>query len=123
MIAYLSGIVLERAGAELVVIPRSGEGVGYRVATAGVDVEETDHVALWIHSVTGESGTKLFGFAVSAERDLFVRLLGVEGVGPKTALAVVAAKADPKARRELRMVKGVGDRTAARIAEAFGGEG
>jgi len=134
VIAYLKGTVLERdsasssLGLELVVVVRDalgGVGVGYRVATVGVDVEETDSVALWIHSVTNDAGTRLFGFATRDSRDLFVELLGVEGVGPSTARAIMTLGGVDQVRKAiaagdvaaLTCAKGVGKKTAERIVE------
>jgi len=88
VIAHLEGSVLERVGdAELVVVVA---GVGYRVTVDARGTDVGDIVQLWIHAITGETGTRLYGFETTAERDLFVELLSVKGVGPKTAFAIVS---------------------------------
>jgi Holliday junction DNA helicase RuvA len=70
-----------------------------------------------------DDGMQLFGFAAEDERDLFLMLLGVQGVGPKVALAVLSggttgellnaiAAGDSK---RFQAVPGIGKRTAERI--------
>ena len=70
-----------------------------------------------------DDALQLYGFATEEERDLFLMLLGVQGVGPKVALAVLsggpprellAALAAGDAAR-LQAVPGIGKRTAERI--------
>lgn len=125
MIAYLEGQVIERvADAELVVFVTAGvssTGVGYRITTDARGDAVGDHVRRWIHSITKEeTGTTLFGFETTEERNRFVELLGVDGVGPKTAFAILKAGANPRDLAQLVAVKGVGKKTAEKIIEQLG---
>ncbi|HVY63931.1 MAG TPA: OB-fold domain-containing protein [Gammaproteobacteria bacterium] len=107
MIAYLSGELLEK-GPDYVVL-LAGD-VGYRVQTTA------PHGPLWVHAITGETGTRLYGFQTQPERDRFVELLGVDGVGPKTAMAIGMT---PLTSAALCAVRGVGKKTAEKIVEAL----
>ena len=70
-----------------------------------------------------EDALQLFGFADAAERDLFELLLGVSGVGPKAALAIVSGYAPDQVRRAVASgdhalftsIAGIGQKTAERI--------
>ena len=75
------------------------------------------------HLVMRDDAIQLYGFASEGERDLFLMLVGVQGVGPKVALAVLsggsaseltAAIAAGDAPR-FQAVPGIGKRTAERI--------
>jgi len=125
VIAHLEGSVLERVGdAELVVVVA---GVGYRVTVDARGTDVGDIVQLWIHAITGETGTRLYGFETTAERDLFVELLSVKGVGPKTAFAIVSRGVglvrDALHRSDVRALigKGCGPKTADSIVAQLGG--
>jgi len=124
MIALVSGEVAVRRGDHVVV---SCGGVGYRL---NVSAETLSHVprigqqvTLFTHLIVREDALILHGFATEEERDLFLLLIGVQGVGPKMALAVLsggpprellaAVAAGDTAR--LQAVPGIGKRTAERI--------
>jgi len=126
LIAHLRGRLLEKDG-EAVVLEVGG--VGYQVAlstaAAGVLGPVGAEALLWIHShFVQDGGTTLFGFTDREERRLFETLLGVQGVGPKVALAILsglpraeltAAIAGADVAR-LTQIKGVGRKTAERLA-------
>ena len=68
-------------------------GVGYLVAATPSAVRKADGAAevvveTYLH--VREDALQLYGFAERAERELFVQLLSVNGVGPKVALAIVS---------------------------------
>ncbi|MDA0171210.1 Holliday junction branch migration protein RuvA [Solirubrobacter taibaiensis] len=124
MIALVQGEVAVRRGDHVVVLCA---GVGYRL---GVSAETLSHVprigepvTLFTHLIVREDAMTLMGFATEEERDLFLLLIGVQGVGPKMALAVLsggpprellaAVAASDTAR--LVAVPGIGKRTAERI--------
>src|SRR6201999_198543 len=124
MIALVSGEVAVRRGDHVVV---SCGGVGYRL---NVSAETLGHVprigqntTLFTHLIVREDALTLHGFATEEERDLFLLLIGVQGGGPKMALAVLsggpprellAAVASGDTAR-LQAVPGIGKRTAERI--------
>jgi Holliday junction DNA helicase RuvA len=80
-------------------------------------------VTLITHLHVREDALQLFGFADAAERDLFELLLGVSGVGPKAALAIVSGYAPDQVRRAVASgdralftsIAGIGQKTAERI--------
>jgi holliday junction DNA helicase RuvA len=125
MIASLRGRVVSSAVGVTVL---DVGGVGYRLATtttasrraaAGGDRE----VTLLTHLHVREDTLQLFGFASEAERSLFEMLLGVSGVGPKAALAIVSGYDPDQIRRAVQSgdhalftsINGIGRRTAERV--------
>ena len=89
MIALVAGEVAVRR-ADHVVLETSG-GVGYRLAVSAETLNRSRRSAAASRCTpTSSSATtrsSLYGFATEEERDLFLMLLGVQGVGPKVALA------------------------------------
>lgn len=93
-------------------------GVFGSVGKPGDDVEL--HSAL----VAREDSLELFGFSSAAERELFLRLQGASGVGPRLALAILGTLPATRVVRAIRnrdhaalqMVSGIGRKTAERIA-------
>jgi Holliday junction DNA helicase RuvA len=125
MIALVAGEVAVRR-ADHVVLETSG-GVGYRLAVSAETLKQVPalgrSVSLHTHLVVRDDALSLYGFGTEEERDLFLLLLGVQGVGPKVALGVlsggpprelVSALAAGDVAR-LQAVPGVGKRTAERI--------
>jgi Holliday junction DNA helicase RuvA len=101
-------------------------GVGYLVAAtpralarASGDAEVT--VETYLH--VREDALQLYGFADADERELFVQLLSVSGIGPKVALAVVSGSPAAELRRAIvredaarfQAIPGIGRKTAERI--------
>jgi holliday junction DNA helicase RuvA len=121
MIARLRGRISGRSGSGLVV---EVNGVGYLVhATPSVRKLGDGEVTVEIHTVVREDALQLFGFATSEERELFELLLGVSGVGPKAALAIVSGYAPDQIRRAISTgdhalftsISGIGKKTAERV--------
>ena len=101
-------------------------GVGYLVAATPSAVRKADgaaEVALQTYLHVREDALQLYGFADTAERELFVQLLGVNGVGPKVALAIVSGSRPAELRRAIvredtarfQAIPGIGKKTAERI--------
>jgi holliday junction DNA helicase RuvA len=99
-------------------------GVGYLVQatpTAAAKAGEEITVETYLH--VREDALQLYGFADAAERDLFVQLLGVNGVGPKVALAIVSGSRPGELRKAIvredvarfQAIPGIGKKTAERI--------
>ena len=124
MIAAVSGEVLVRRP-DYVVIDASG--VGYRMAVSGETLKAVPargkHASLHAHLVAREDSLNLYGFASEEERDLFLHLISVGGVGPKVAMAVLSGGSVRELLRAIaagdakrfQAVQGVGKRTAERI--------
>ncbi len=123
MIAQVRGRPVARTAEGLVV---DVAGVGYLVQTTPSAVRKADgadEVTLLTYLNVREDALQLFGFAEQAERDLFVSLLSVNGVGPKVALAVVSGSPAAELRRAIvledaarfQAIPGIGKKTAERI--------
>jgi len=124
VIAHLRGEVIAWEEQRLVV---DVNGVGYEVfsplsSTGGCRLN--DKVALHVHTVVREDALALYGFLTPAERDMFLLLTSVSGVGPKVALAVLSGLSlgdltGAIAREDVALLskcQGVGKKTASRIA-------
>jgi len=124
MIASVRGKVIVRRPDAVVV---ECGGVGYRLAVSAHTLQRVAPVGeegfLHTHLIMRDDAMLLYGFATDDERDLFLLLLGVQGVGPKVALAVLSggttgellnAIAAGDAKR-FQAVPGIGKRTAERI--------
>jgi Holliday junction DNA helicase RuvA len=124
VIAHLRGAILEKHPNRIVL---DVQGVGYDVFVPlstfyGLGDPGTA-VALRIHTHVREDALTLYGFATLLEQDLFERLIGVSGIGPKLALAVLsgiepidlirAIERSDVAR--LTAIPGVGKKTSERI--------
>ena len=103
MISRLRGAPVGRTVDGLVV---DVGGVGYLVSAtpsvlrrAGGVPEVT--VETYLH--VREDALQLYGFADAAERSLFVQLLGVSGIGPKVALAVVSSASPEELQRAIAL--------------------
>lgn len=123
MIALLTGVVLEKTEKTLTVV--AGQ-VGYEVYCVPPVLEQTklnDEITLYTYQYVREDSLELYGFRHSSERNFFKQLISVTGVGPKSALTVMAlatldelqsaiVQGDPTI---LTKVSGIGTKTAARI--------
>jgi Holliday junction DNA helicase RuvA len=129
MIARLQGRILEKHPG-LVVIDAGG--VGYEVtvplSTSGALGETGSEAVLFIHTHVREEILALYGFATRLEKEMFVRLLAVGGVGPKTAVALLsglgaAALLEAVRARDVKRLAsapGVGRKIAERIVLEVG---
>ncbi|MGZ4257690.1 MAG: Holliday junction branch migration protein RuvA, partial [Gaiellaceae bacterium] len=123
MIARLRGIPVARRAERLVL---EVGGVGYALAvtpTAARLAERGEEISLETYLHVREDALQLYGFAEPAERELFVQLLTVNGVGPKVALAIVSGSPAEELRRAIVRedtarfiaIPGIGKKTAERI--------
>lgn len=124
MIASLRGILLAKYSDRIVL---DVGGVGYEVflATDGIArlAHEGEEIFLHIHTNVREDALTLFGFPEVEEKDLFLVLRTVSGIGPKVALGILSglplhdlcqAIAESDLRR-LTTLPGVGKKTAERL--------
>ncbi len=121
MIARLRGTLAARTPAGLLI---DVGGVGYLVAaTPRVSARVGEEVTVEIHTHVREDALQLYGFASTDERDLFELLLGVSGIGPKVALAIVSGSPPAELRRAIarddlarfEAIPGIGRKTAQRV--------
>ena len=114
MIAHLRGRILEKHPNRIVV---DVGGVGYDVfvpfSTFYGLGDSGSEVALRIHTHVREDALALYGFATRLEQDLFERLIGVSGIGPKLALAVLSG-IEP-----IELMEGTMPRRQTRLVEAW----
>ena len=123
MIARLRGHPVGRSADGLVL---DVNGVGYLVAatpgvmrraTAGAEIT----VETYLH--VREDALQLYGFGSVEEREVFIHLLSVSGVGPKVALAIVSGSTPTELRRAIALddtarfeaIPGIGKKTAQRV--------
>jgi holliday junction DNA helicase RuvA len=101
-------------------------GVGYLLhatPSAVAKADGADEVVLETHLHVRDDVLQLYGFAESDERELFELLLGVSGVGPKVALAIVSGYSPAELRRAIvrddaalfQTIPGIGKKTAQRV--------
>ncbi len=90
MISHITGEVLLK-GDRFVIIDVSG--VGYKVYISVETMRELGNkekeVSLWTHLSVRENALDLYGFDNYAEIELFEMLIGISGVGPKSALGIM----------------------------------
>jgi Holliday junction DNA helicase RuvA len=124
VIASLRGRILDKQPNQIVI---DVNGVGYDVfvplSTFYGLAEVGGDVVLRVHTHVREDAWSLYGFATKLEQDLFERLIGVSGIGPKVGLAVLsgiepldlihAIERGDLAR--LTAIPGVGKKTSERI--------
>lgn len=126
MIAALSGKLVSKTG-DRVVLATAG-GVSYEVAVPLGVLERLPRkgrqVDLETVLIVREDGWALYGFDQAHERSVFQKLIGVTGIGPRLALAIVSTLGGNRVIRALKegdvavlcTVPGVGKKTAERIA-------
>jgi Holliday junction DNA helicase RuvA len=124
MIAYLKGTIIQKTPGQVVV---DIGGVGYRAAiplsTYFKLGEIGDPVELFIYTHLTDNALSLFGFMTKDERELFLKLIAISGIGPKLAMNVLsgieaqdfvdAVKKSDVTR--IALVPGIGKKTALRI--------
>lgn len=94
MIGYLSGKVQHRepqGNLDQVILTVSGVGYIVQCPSGVIQCELGENAEIWIHSITREDGTRLYGFADIGDIRGFVKMLEVQGVGAKVAMALIAA--------------------------------
>jgi Holliday junction DNA helicase RuvA len=124
VIAFVEGTLSERAGDRVVV---ADGGIGYEVMVSATTLAAVPtvgrRVRLLTHLQVRDDAMLLYGFATASERDLFLMLLSVNGVGPKVALAILSVLSTDALRRAIldgdadtiTIVPGVGKKVAARV--------
>ncbi len=123
MISFLRGEIAQIEDNALIL---EVSGVGLRVFVPKPLVTKFasgDIILLQTHLVVRENDLSLYGFEIASERQLFLTLLGVDGVGPKLALSVLSTLTLEAVQRAvfsdepdlLSRVPGVGKKTAQKM--------
>jgi holliday junction DNA helicase RuvA len=123
MYAYLKGDITYRTPAYLVL---EVSGVGYHLnipLSTYTALHGQERATLYTHLQVREDAHTLFGFATQTERNLFIQLIGVSGVGPSTAQLLLSAMSVDEIRSAiigeqahvLQRAKGIGPKAAKQI--------
>jgi Holliday junction DNA helicase RuvA len=123
MYAYIKGDITFRSPTFVVL---EAGGIGYHIhipLSTFSWLDGKDHVMLYTHFQVREDAHTLYGFGTQAERNLFVSLLGVTGVGATTAQLILSSMSVDEVRAAvigeqaqlLQKVKGIGAKTAKQI--------
>lgn len=120
MIEQIRGKLIQKSPTFAVVdVAGVGYGVNISARTGGMLPEENAEVLLYTNLVIREDSMTLFGFADQAEKDLFLMLLDVNGVGPKMAQRILSGVAPADLlnmiasdnKSALGKIKGLGKKT------------
>jgi len=123
MISRLSGTLVEKTASEVII---DCHGVGYSasvsVATSEV-LQQGEIVTVHTYLAVREDALQLFGFATKDERDMFMLLISISGIGGRIALGVLSAAPNVELRQAileknpafLQRLPGIGKKTAERI--------
>jgi Holliday junction DNA helicase RuvA len=88
MYSYLKGVITE-INANFITV--DVKGVGYLVHTPNpYDYQMNEETLVYIYQHVREDMITLFGFQTMNEKNLFIKLLSVKGIGPKSAIAILA---------------------------------
>lgn len=121
MITYISGIVADR-GHDYIVVDNNG--MGYQVFYAKPEsVSLNEQMVVFTYQHVREDAIILFGFPNKMERDVFLQLISVKGVGPKTGLNILAKTSaqdlilavEQEDLSILKKLPGIGPKTASQI--------
>jgi Holliday junction DNA helicase RuvA len=125
MIAYLKGKLIQKSSNQVIL---DIGGVGYRawipLSTYLKIGDFNETVALHIYTHMTDNSLALYGFHSEEERELFLKLINISGIGPKIALNILsgigASDLEDAIRRSdivrISLIPGIGKKTAMRIA-------
>lgn len=125
MIGFLRGSLIQKQSDRILLDVRGvGYSVGIPLSTYLRIGDVGDEVTLFVHTHVTDSALALFGFSSQKEKDIFLKLISISGIGPKIALNILSgievsdleeAIRDSDVAR-LSLVPGIGKKTAMRIA-------
>src|SRR6185312_4087836 len=124
MIAHLSGTLLSKQATSVIL---DVAGVGYEVTiplSTFYDLEDPGSpVQLRIYTHVREDALQLYGFKTARERELFLRLISVSGIGPKLGITLLSGMSADEMIASIRtnnlarltLIPGIGRKTAERL--------
>lgn len=124
MIAHLSGTLLSKQATSVIV---DVSGVGYEVTiplSTFYDLEDLgSNVQLRIYTHVREDALQLYGFKTARERELFLKIISVSGIGPKLGITLLSGMTADEMIASIRtnnlarltLIPGVGRKTAERL--------
>jgi Holliday junction DNA helicase RuvA len=125
MIGYLKGNLVKKSPDQIIL---DVGGVGYSVwipLSTFLELKDTDElVELLVYTHLTENSLALYGFSREEERDVFLKLIGISGIGPKLALNILSGIEVSDLEEAIRqsdvaritLIPGIGKKTALRIA-------
>lgn len=125
MIGYLKGNLIQKSPNQVVL---DIGGVGYCVwvplSTYFELGDLDDKVELFVYTHLTDNSLSLYGFSTEKERDIFLKLIGISGIGPKLALNILSGIGVFDLEEAIRqsdvvrisLIPGIGKKTALRIA-------
>lgn len=126
MIGYIKGNIITSFEGFVIV---DVQGVGYKINYLGGNLEKEVEVEMFVYTHVRENEISLYGFSQKEELEIFEKLIGVSGIGPKSALTMVGqlgvngildaiSTEDPNGLK----VSGVGQKTAQKIILELSGK-
>ena len=124
MYAYIKGVVTDRNDQQIVI---ENNGIGYLInCPLGISAEIGgigDDVTVYLYQSVKEDDISLYGFNSRAQKEMFLKLITVSGIGPKVAHTICASLSAEQIAAAvmsnnvalLTGVKGLGKKTAERI--------
>lgn len=124
MIGSIKGKIILKTEKFLIV---EASGVGYKISVSPDTLSKIkkigDETMLWIHTHVREDSLDLYGFSEHSELEFFEMLIGVSGIGPKSALAILGITSIETLRKAigtgdlsyLTKISGIGKKTAEKI--------
>jgi len=125
MIGYLKGNLIQKSPNQIVL---DIGGVGYCVwvplSTYFELGDLDDKVELFVYTHLTDNSLSLYGFSTEKEKDIFLKLIGISGIGPKLALNILSGIGVSDLEEAIRqsdvvrisLIPGIGKKTALRIA-------
>ncbi len=125
MIGYLKGNLIQKNPEQIIL---DVGGVGYSVwipLSTYLKLKDIDElVELFIYTHVTDNSLALYGFSREKERDIFLKLIGISGIGPKLALNILSGIEVTDLEEAIRqsdvaritLIPGIGKKTALRIA-------
>ena len=125
MIAYLKGTLVQKTPNKITI---DVGGVGYCVwipLSTYISLGETnENIELFIHTHMSDSNLALYGFSSDEQRQIFLKLIAISGIGPKIALNILSGIETTDLEEAIQqsdvarisLIPGIGKKTAMRIA-------
>lgn len=123
MYEYIKGTVINVSPSHLIL---DNNGIGYHIFIANpfrLASQKNQETTIYIYQSVTQDDIRFYGFINKEEKELFLKLIGVSGIGPKSALAILAAEdhvgfvqaVEQNNVTYLQKFPGVGKKTAAQI--------
>ncbi|MBR3696693.1 MAG: Holliday junction branch migration protein RuvA [Clostridia bacterium] len=124
MFAYIKGILIEKGNGYVVI---EANGIGYKIFMSNISSfalgEDGNQVKVYTHYHVREDDISLYGFSTKEELKMFELLIGVSGVGAKSAISMLSVISPSDFAlavisnniNSLKKIPGIGVKTAQRI--------